>query len=108
MNVGESKDFFFIGLFSFLDALNCSSTFFEAFGESGVKIVSDGLFFGIELMVESLGGGIESLNDILSELGEEVVKIALRVERKEVFIEVIAVSVGEEPHGVGSAYAHEL
>jgi hypothetical protein len=54
MNVGESKDFFFIGLFSFLNTLNCSPAFFEAFGESGIKIVSDGLFFGIELMIEIL------------------------------------------------------
>jgi hypothetical protein len=60
MNVGESKDLFFIGLLSFLNALNCSSAFFEAFGESGIKIVSDGLFFDIELMVESLGADIES------------------------------------------------
>ena len=86
MNVSESKDFFFIGLFSFLNALNGSPAFFQAFSESGVKIISDCLFFGIELMVESLRAGIESWDDILSELGKKVVKIALRVERKEIFI----------------------
>ncbi len=75
MNVRQAKNFFFVGFLSLLNALNGSPAFFEAFGQSGVKVPSDGLLFGIELVVESLGGGFKFLIDSLSELWKDLVEI---------------------------------
>ncbi len=75
MNVRQAKNFFFVGFLSFLNALNGSPALFEAFGQSGVKVLSDGLLFGIELVVESLRACVKSLNDSLSELWKDLVEI---------------------------------